>query len=201
VSDAPTCLRCGGSINPFTCRVVPGHGVICVPCCEKEEAMTASKPPDEGTPRDINDNSTPRTDDLAYKLWGKWSVPGEIEAFDLCRQLERELQAERQRCEELRKLVIERDKLNVNYAAQVTAAESRAASAEKDAARYWWIRSFVYPLQLIVGPDEHEIVTTNGGEFFRSRLDAMIDARIAACPPPKSTKEITAIDAASGEAG
>ena len=43
------------------------------------------------SPRDINDNSTPRTDELAYKLWGTWAVPGEIEAFDLCRQLEREL--------------------------------------------------------------------------------------------------------------
>lgn len=45
------------------------------------------------TPRDINDMSTPRCDDLAYKLWGQWSKPGEIEAFDLARQLERELAA------------------------------------------------------------------------------------------------------------
>ncbi len=53
---------------------------------EDDEAYTR---PEQS--RDIYDLSTPRTDELAHKLWGKWAVPGEIESFDLARQLEAEL--------------------------------------------------------------------------------------------------------------
>ena len=46
------------------------------------------------TPQNKNtslESSTPETDELAHKQWGTWPKPGEIEAFDLARSLERRL--------------------------------------------------------------------------------------------------------------
>ena len=46
-------------------------------------------------------SDTPETDELAHKQWGTWPKPGEIEAFDLARSLERRLreaEAEAKRC-------------------------------------------------------------------------------------------------------
>lgn len=66
---------------------------------------------------------TPETDELAHKQWGTWPKPGEIEAFDLARSLERRLR------EVERKLLDTEEnfrRLNGSY----KAAEQRRKSAE-----------------------------------------------------------------------
>ena len=45
---------------------------------------------------------TPRSNNLAHKLWGTWPKVGEVEAFDLARTLERELIILRAEVENLR---------------------------------------------------------------------------------------------------
>ena len=160
--------------------------------------MTASKPPDEGTPitqklrdKDYNASSTESMDLLLVDI---------LESHE---DLERELQAERQRCEgwvnsyagwvvkmvaagyksfghfdePLDAIIAERDALK-QHAEQ---AESRAASAEKDARRYRLCQQEGFPVRNQSPADENKRWTIQGKWY---------GATPSLC-----------IDAASGEAG
>ena len=57
------------------------------------QAMPLPRPEQEGEGMNTGPpaSETPETDELAHKQWGTWPKPGEIEAFDLARSLERRL--------------------------------------------------------------------------------------------------------------
>ena len=139
--------------------------------------MTASKPPDEGTPRtDVvcrsieSDGMLLNRGIVTLQLAHDFAVESQRRMTMHARQLERELQAERQRCEGLEKELGAMRGLAYQERVLKEYAESRAASAEKDARRYRWLREN--------DGDGQVIVNWNIGHDWVSveNLDAAIDA-------------------------
>ena len=56
-----------------------------------ERQKPRSRENKESPPAPTVQSELPDVDELAHKLWGTWPKPGEIEAFDLARSLERRL--------------------------------------------------------------------------------------------------------------
>ena len=132
--------------------------------------MTASKPPAEGTPNVARWTAS----DATYHPNG-----GFVAIMDYL-DLQRELQAERQRCEGL---VKERAEiLNVKSVEGLTSsewllrtakAESRAASAEKDAARLDWLEDITkcYWVTIQTQPSAKRVFSGQG-LGIRAAIDA-----------------------------